>query len=373
MLIKPVDIYKNFIESCRRVSSKDALLFINSDGTCCSQTYLLIYQKSLVFARFLRNNGIGRGDKVGVLLENRPEFSWVSLGVFANGSILVPLDTQYSTETLNHLLRHCGAAVLVSTRRLCSSRPDVKTRCICIDADDFQGEIEDDGIEDIENEACQADNFFDEDAAFFYTSGTTDHPKAVVLTHRNLLADIESIDRSGLVFEKDVVLSVLPLHHTYAFTVTLLLPLLKGMTIAYPKGLSSIDLVSCIKQTCVTVFVGVPQIFSMIHRTINDRMSRQGRLVRSAINVAGGVNIASRKHIGINVGSSVFKKIHQLFGPSLRVMVSGGARLDPLIAEDFYRWGFTLVEGYGLTETAPVVAFSLPERPKFGSVGLCLE
>ncbi|HSV43996.1 MAG TPA: AMP-binding protein, partial [Candidatus Bathyarchaeia archaeon] len=209
-------------------------------------------------------------------------------------------------------------------------------------------------------------------AAFFYTSGTTAQPKAVMLTHQNLLSNVDAIHKTGLVFEDDVVVSILPLHHTYAFTTTLLCPLLLGMTIAYPRSMASVDLLACMKQTCTTVFVGVPQIFAMIHRSIQEQISRLSWPIHPVVKAVEHTSFLSRRLTGTNIGASFFRILHQRFGPSLRVMISGGARLDPSIARDFYRWGFNLVQGYGLTETSPVVSFSVPNRPKFDSVGKAL-
>ncbi|MEW5895760.1 MAG: AMP-binding protein [Candidatus Omnitrophota bacterium] len=370
MPIKPANIFIQFVESVQRNSSKEALLFTGPDGTYHSETYLSIYKKSLVLASVLRENGVEAGSRVAVLLENRPEFSWVSFAVFSCGAVLVPMDVQYSSEVLGHLLAHSGAVLIISSERFRALHQEkVKTQWLCIDSEDIRRLIGR-GMEagqDIRN-VSQVFNR-EENAAFFYTSGTTAQPKAVVLTHGNFLSDIESIIKTGLVLENDMVLSVLPLHHTYAFTVTLLLPLLNGLSISYPKSLSSHDLLACIKQTCTTIFVGVPQIFTMIHRSIHDNIEAKGTFPKFAAGIAEKATFVSRRFSPGNAGKFLFRQIHRRFGPSLRLMVSGGARLDPKIAEDFYRWGFTLVEGYGLTETSPVVTFSLPDHPRFGSVG----
>lgn len=358
-------IFSSFSECARRHFSKDALIFVKEDGTYQSETYQSLYQKALALSALLKKNGVEPGHRVAVLLENRPEFSWVCLSILLAGAVIVPLDTQYDPDTLKHLVSHCGALVIISSQRL--SRQDTGlsgVTWLCVDS------------AQVHQAVGQAGAFHEEPvippsdiAALFYTSGTTAQPKAVVLTHRNLLANIDSIYKTGLVRNNDVVLSILPLHHTYAFTVTLLCPLLFGMSIAYPKSMASADLLSCIKQACVTVFVGVPQIFAMIDRAVTDQMDQLSPGARSAAHSAQQVNLFLRRRVGVNAGPVIFKKIHQRFGPSLRLMVSGGARLDPHIARDFYRWGFTLVEGYGLTETSPVVSFSVPDKPKFGSVG----
>lgn len=359
-------IFHAFSNSVHWNSSKDALIFVKESGTYHSETYHAVYQKSLAFARLLKSSSVTPGDRVVILMENRPEFSWVCFSIFLLGGVVVPLDTQYASDTLEKLLRHCGSSVIVSSKKFMQEHEKISgIKWLCVDSSEVCQAIIDDAVVNDKPAVPVGGDV----AALFYTSGTTADPKAVVLTHRNLLANIDSIEQTGLVKPEDVVVSILPLHHTYAFTVTFLCPLLCGMSIVYPKSLASTDLLACIKQTCATVFVGVPQIFAMIHRAISDQIKDLSHTARSAVRVSEGVNFFIRKRSGINLGKGIFQKIHQRFGSSLRMMVSGGARLDPRIARDFYQWGFTLVEGYGLTETSPVVSFSVPAKPKFGSVG----
>lgn len=365
MPIRHFNILQQFITVAHQHPTKDALLYSKLDSYQ-SLTYLSIYQHVLAFAHELRDNGVVNGDRVAVVLENRPEFSWVCLGVFAVGGIIVPLDIQSTSDVLSKLIEHSGAKVVVSTEKfLVDHESGVKGKWICIDSLNI--------LKHAQSLGDEIDIDFDfgkqETAAFFYTSGTTSFPKAVMLSHQNLVSNVDSIMKAGFVNSNDVVVSMLPLHHTYAFTVTLLCPLLLGMTIAYPKSLSSADLLSCIKQTCTTVFVGVPQVFAMIHRSIREHINQMAPAMSSMARIAGRMNFVARELGNCNLGSAVFKKIHQRFGPSLRMMVSGGARLDPAIAKDFYQWGFNLVEGYGLTETSPVVSFSIAAKPRFGSVG----
>ncbi len=359
-------IVQSFFYSALQNSSKDALIFAREDGTYQSQTYRSVYQHAVDFSTLLSAAGAAPRQRVAILLENRPEFSWACFAVFFTGAAIVPLDTQLSSETLERLLTHCGADMIISSEKFHRQHIGiVSVQWVCIDSAQVRQITETNPREDITPPVIPSAEI----AALFYTSGTTAEPKAVVLTHRNFLANIESIKRTGLIHNDDVVLSILPLHHTYAFTVTLLCPLLMGMTIAYPRSIASADLISCMKQTCVTIFVGVPQIFAMIHRSVIEHMDDLAAPVRSAVAAAGKINFFLRKYAQWNAGPGVFQKIHQRFGPSLRLMVSGGARLDPQMAEDFYRWGFTVIDGYGLTETSPVVSFCFHKKPKFGSVG----
>jgi len=361
------NIFDVLFKRAGQVPSKDALLF-SCDGVYRSITYETLLKKTVGFGRFLsRKKGIRSGDRVVVLLENRPEFAWVAFGVLSVGGILVPLDTQYDSGMISRLVDHSQAVVIISTAKYQSLHgKSIAVPWVAVDAMEFPaGEFEASGDGNRETPVDSPKQL----AAFFYTSGTTAEPRAVMLTHRNLLANVCSIQKTGIIRPSDVVVSILPLHHTYAFTVTLLCPLLTGMTIAYPKSLASSDLLDCMKQTCATVFVGVPQIFAMIHRAVREQIARMGSGAEVAAGAAARVGSWVRRAGGLNLAVRIFYRIHRRFGRSLRLMVSGGARLDPVIAKDFYQWGFTLVEGYGLTETSPVVSLTSPDRLKFGSVG----
>ncbi len=360
-------IFESFCGAAQKADGKDALLYKQKDQYQ-SITYKGLLRQSVALARVLRNHQVLPGDKVVLLLENRPEFACALMAVWACGGVAVPLDIQYSTVQVKSLLKHCEARVVVSQQRLLRLHDEIASCALWLAVDDPE-------LKYHLREAAASDQTLDglpkgfELAALFYTSGTTGEPKAVMLTHSNILSNVEAFHKLKIASDKDVIVSVLPLHHTYAFTTTLLYPLLIGATISYPKSIASVDLLSCIKETCATVFVGVPQIFKHMHKAVVDRIGGMKALKRSAIFAAEELCLNSRRILKANPGRVLFSQIHNQFGPSLRLMVSGGARLDPEISRDFYRWGFSLIEGYGLTETSPVVAFALPNQAKFGSVG----
>jgi long-chain acyl-CoA synthetase len=192
----------------------------------------------------------------------------------------------------------------------------------------------------------------------------------VLLTHRNLVSNAQAVNQSGLAGAEDNFLVVLPLHHTFPFTVAFLVPLCLGARITFLQSLKAPDLLQCLREAQVTVLVGVPQLFAMVRRAIFNEIDRRPAMVRMVVRLLLSVCGLVRQHTGLNMGKGLFAQVHRRFGASLRLLCSGGARLDPAVARDLFRLGFTLLEGYGLTETAPVVTFNPLARPKFGSVGL---
>ncbi|MBI5025357.1 MAG: AMP-binding protein [Nitrospirae bacterium] len=201
-------------------------------------------------------------------------------------------------------------------------------------------------------------------ASIVYTSGTTGIPKGVALTHKNFCFDAFSIIEAGLMSRDDNVLGILPLHHTYPFMTTFLTPLFAGATVTYLTTLKGPEIVKTMRECGITIFEGVPQIFDMLLRGIYSKMGKI--LLKGLFYISGWV----REKTGLNLGKILFSKIHKSFGQKFRFFASGGAKLDPDVARGFFSLGFTILEGYGLTETSPVATFNPEKKPKLGSVGL---
>lgn len=204
-------------------------------------------------------------------------------------------------------------------------------------------------------------------ASIIYTSGTTGRPKGVMLSHENFCSDAEAIIAYNLIFENDNVLSLLPLHHTYPFMCTFLLPLALGASVTFSSGLKAVDIFSTIRQKGVTIAVLVPRILEMIRDRLFSEIKKR-KIISGAIFRLSKMNGLLRRRLDINMGRILFSFIHKNFG-SLRLFVSGGARLEPSVMSDLEAFGFTIIEGYGLTETSPVLTFNPIEKRKPGSAG----
>ncbi|MDI6758762.1 MAG: AMP-binding protein, partial [Candidatus Omnitrophota bacterium] len=175
-------------------------------------------------------------------------------------------------------------------------------------------------------------------------------PKGVMLTHKNICSNFMSIQKMNFCRSSDNFLSILPLHHSYSFMVTLFVPLFLGAKITYCSSFKTGELAQIIKEASVTILTGVPQLFSLLHKAIFERIKKIPSVLRPLV----------LPFIRI--------KLHWEFG-SLRFLISGGARLEPKIAKGLTGLGLKLIEGYGLTETSPVVTINPLKKIKFGSVG----
>lgn len=361
-ITKDSHIFKEFTQTAKANPAKQAIIFKSE-----SLTYAQVFKKAIKLGNILKDSGIKSDDKVSCLLENQPEYAIAFFATVYAGATFVPFDIQLSSEQIKQLIFHSESKILIVTNKLYANlkRYLKNIEIIIVDSGEFRKRLDNYNADDRFDRQQSGNNL----AVLFYTSGTTDLPKAVMLSHSNLLSNFNSLKQSHILMDNDIVVSVLPLHHAYPFTVTMLTPLLLGSTIAYPRGLTSTDLLNCMGETQASIFVGVPQIFSLMQRAISEKINRLFLPKRIVAHTLGELTYLIRKTLRLNLSKYLFSNIHKAFGRNLRFMASGGARLEPDIADAFFRWGFTILEGYGLTETSPVVTFNPLDKPKIGSVG----
>ena len=365
-MIEKRHIFNQFKETASDYYSKDAI-FSEKQNDYVGVTYAQLFERSLKIGAVLKGKGMKPKDTVALIFENQVEYAYGFFAAMSIDATVTPLDIQYSGQQVRSLLLHAKSKILLTTEktfhRVKDDLEDISV--IALDSAEFQKEL----MEYVPKIETEEPAFTNELAVLFYTSGTTDLPKAVMLTHENLLSNVTSIAKLQVMFDTDTVVSLLPLHHTYAFTVTFLAPLLMGASIVFPPSISSLGLLSAIRQTKATILVGVPQIFALMYRSINEKIKSISGTKKMALHTVSHLTNIASKISRINFNKKLFREMHQTFGEHLRLMVSGGARLDPEIALAFEQWGFTLLEGYGLTETSPLVTFNTPTAKKIGSVG----
>lgn len=372
----------NLFERFERTAARhpDRLAFQIKEGDSYRRlSYGETALQSRALAGALVAAGAQPGDRVALLSENRPEWAVAYLAIMAAGAVAVPLDVQLGDAEIVNVLRHAGCRMGIASgkqvsRLLAAKTAETAPGCVVdLDAGASHGPT-------LALRAVLADGPAespplprvgeDDLASIIYTSGTTGTPKGVMLTHGNFLGNVESVLAFRLIHERDNLLSVLPLHHAFPFTVQLIV-LFTGATITFPSSLKGPDLLACMHETGVTVLVGVPKLFYLLHKGIFDQIGKRPFLVRRLLGLLLRLSGALWP-VGINLGRLVFGQVHRRFGGRIRIMASGGARLDPAIARDFLALGFVMTEGYGLTETAPVVAFNPLDRMRPGSVGVPL-
>ncbi len=352
-----------FLASAESYEDKDAFTYF--DGSWKTVTYGEVLAWAKALASHLMRSGVKSGDRVAIVSENRVEWCGAYLAILLCGGVAVPIDAQLGPAEVGNLLTDSSALLVFHSAKTAPAIGDFH-RAVNFDSPSFRDILDTPG-----RETCPP--LTEEDlASIVYTSGTTGTPKGVMLTHRNFCSDARALIGANIVGHTDAVLSILPLHHTYAFMCTFLVPLFLGATIIYPPGMKGPELLATMKEQGVTILVAVPQLLELMRtgivRRFHELPAPLPLVLRALLRFSGKL----RKRTGVNLGRLIFRSVHRAFGDRFRFFACGGARLDPPVMEDLEALGFTVLEGYGLTETSPVVTFNPPEKRKPGSVGRAL-
>ncbi|MFH1269761.1 MAG: AMP-binding protein [Candidatus Omnitrophota bacterium] len=348
-----------FGEAVSGFSGKTALQ-VKRDNQWFRLTYKELEVRSLKVAAFLTGEGFKKNDTVALILENRPEWAVIYLGIMYAGLTCVPLDVQLNQAEIANLISDSSAKAIfcsydIFVGKIKENLYNFPVKVVVLDMPKVQGgnPVNFSDLERIVPDINIMPDIRGQDiASLIYTSGTTGEPKGVLLSHANICSNYRSIAKLCICTPSDNALSILPLHHTYAFMVTLIVPLFLGATVTYSLSLKSQDMVRIIKEGRVTILVGVPQLFLMLHKAISERIKEIPFLFLPLALLYARI------------------KAHSRWGKQLRLFVSGGAKLDPKVGRELSRFsGIRIVEGYGLTETSPVVTLNPPDKIKLGSAG----
>ena len=360
----PVSLYAAFEATASQFPDKVAL----KGG---AQGLTLTYGETLDTVRRLaaglQSPEYAGSTEIGLIGENRPEWPIAYLAVVASGKTVVPIDANLRANEIESIIRHAGLAALFASGRLekvvASLRPDLKVFSFEADSPNHWSRLMSDPVD------FTPVGSRDAAAALIYTSGTTGTPKAVVLTHGNILSNLLGIDEAIYFDEKDTQLSILPLHHTFETTAGCLTPLTHGGTIVFARSLKSKEVLDDIDNNGVTVMCGVPLLYEKMYHAIDRRLRAAPLGDRIMFKVFFGLSAVGRK-FGWGWGRGLFAGLRKKAGMSrMRVLVSGAAALPPQIHRFFVLLGFDFLQGYGMTETSPVITVQRPEDIRFGSVG----
>jgi long-chain acyl-CoA synthetase len=202
----------------------------------------------------------------------------------------------------------------------------------------------------------------DETAVIIYTSGTTGSPKGVMLSFDNLEANIESVcEKIPIYTAERNVLVLLPLHHIFPLMGTLIAPLSVGARIAFSPSMVSEDIMATLQNNEIAIIIGVPRLYEAIRKGIVTKIN-SSFAAKNLFKLAKSLNSRS-------FSQKIFKQVHQKFGGKVEYMVCGGAKLNEEVAKDFKALGFEMLEGFGMTEAAPMITFTRPGKWKIGSAG----
>src|SRR5207248_3717584 len=374
--------YDRFVECAERWPQHIALEIQRRDGTE-SCTYSEARRMAESVGRWLGENGVQPGARVAILADNHPRWVTTYLGIIAASCTAVPLDTAFHADQIAKLLKDSGSELLfcdlkhleVAERAVAESKIQIVLTQSSGESSRLAGKSARATRADLAS-ICAAgpgslsptDVPTESLAALLYTSGTTADPKGVMLTHANLLGEVEAVFAWIEIGPKDAVLGVLPFFHVLSQMANLLLPLVKGARVVHLETLNTTELLRALQEREITAFAVVPQFFYLIHERIFKEVSQRGKVAQVMLRVLMNVNRALRA-IGINAGRTFFGKLHATFGLSMRYLITGGSRFDPQIARDFYALGIDVLQAYGLTETTGAAFANKPTNNVIGSVG----
>jgi len=347
-------------------------------------TYAEVATRITALARGLIKSGFKPQTKAGIYAPDSPDWGITYMAILAAGGVVVPLDQQSKYLELRSIISRAGINMLfcdpshyhdiLELELISSQFPDL----ICLDDKDVNdltilttfklevaGRKEVFPLPEIDPESL---------AVIIYTSGTSSEAKGVMLSHANIVADLEAVRPRLPMTEEDRFLSVLPLHHTLEATCGFIYPLSCGASIAYAKSLKSTDILADIRALKITLMIGVPLLFENMCAGIHRQVSKKTLSARLYVDLGQRIAGLSKWILDLSVGKVLFKALRERVGlDSIRLFVSGGAAINPEVSRFFDNLGIVLLQGYGLSETAPVLAVNCERDNNYHSVGRPLD
>jgi long-chain acyl-CoA synthetase len=302
-------------------------------------------------------------ERVLVFSENRPEWIYAFYAAWSSGCTVVPVDYQSTVDEVAFILRDCRPTVLFCSLE---RQPVLEEAVGTLDYQPLLLVFETLPPMGAHPAAPISVSDFDRTALLIYTSGTTGTPKGVMLSFANLLANVEAVTLGAPIYSREErILMLLPLHHIFPLLGTLIIPFQIGATVVLCPSLSAADIVSSLQRNRVTILIGVPRLYSLIMQSIQTKIAAN-KVASLLYRVAGRINHPRFSRM-------VFRSVHEKFGGHLKFLVSGGAALDPVVGQQFTTLGFEILEGYGMTEAAPMITFTRPGQVHIGSAGTAMS
>lgn len=321
-------------------------------------SYRDVYKLSLNMACFLAHHGIGKGDKVLILAPNSPDWVLVFWGALLRAAAVVPLTIQSTPDMIRKIADATEAKILFKAAHVKTGLP---SGLLVFDLELVREEIANLDCLHVPKAPLQEDDVIE----ILYTSGTTGEPKGVLLTSRNLFSNLTAVSESIPISEHDVFLSILPLSHIFEQVVGFLLPFMAGAGIVYAHSPAAIQ--GLLKEYGITKMAAVPEFLRVMMSRIEAKAEAGGKkkLFEILMRISSGIGLKPIQRL-------LFYEIHQKFGGRFQTVASGGAPLDPELEKKWDALGVTLLQGYGLTETSPVVSTNTYANRRMKSVGKIL-
>lgn len=320
------------------------------------------------------------GKRIAIIGDNCYQWASSYLAAVCGLGVAVPLDKELGASELEQLVAEADCECVLFTKKFLSIFQDIHERgetnlrvLVNLNAEEEKdgvlswARLIDEGKQRVlegDRTYLDAEIYADEMGVLLFTSGTTGIAKGVMLSHTNICSDLMSAPTMLYVDKTDIFFSVLPIHHTYECTCGFLMPLYKGASIGYCEGLKYIQ--KNLQEIRPTFFLGVPLIFESLYKTIWKNIRKQGK--EKTVKKVLKLNKTTSK-FGLNLNKILLKDILNVFGGRMHMMIAGGAAIDPDILQFFRDLGIMALQGYGLTECAPMAALNPDDNPRNDSIG----
>lgn len=354
-------------------------------------TYQMLSDRIRNVASGLMCAGVKPGDRIGLLMENRPEWAVIDYAILSIGAVTVPLYCSYRPQDIAYVLKDSGVSIVFTSggellRHLKTAVAESKSVKHIYVSDDVGDEADELVHSLIEIEGSELDEERlnrrlarierDQLATIVYTSGTTANPKGVMLTHGNILTNLEAVPAVIALLREERMLSFLPLAHTLERTGGHFLPYSTGASVAFAERPDTVA--KNLTEAKPTMMMTVPRMLEVIRSRILAQVSKQSslkqKLFHSYFDLAGKENLSPVRGLFLKLlDKLVGEKIRSRFGGKLRVFVSGGAPLSVEVGQFFETLGLPVLEGYGLSESAPLLAINPMYDRRMGTVGIAAK
>lgn len=333
-------------------------------------TYNQVLAKAEQLGKWLLSFGIKKGDKVAVMGKNSPEWALVYHATFFASGIIVPIDNGLHENEVVNIVNTAQPKIIFcdddKAPFYTKNFPDLAIKSLNPSAgENYVYNLKCD--QDIkENEPVQENDT----AAILFTSGTTGKPKGVMLSHKNLISDGFIAQTNLTIYPTDVFYALLPIHHAYTMQAAFIVPVETGAEIVFGKSLAVSKMMRELREGKISIMLGVPLLYNKLLFGIRNGIKSKGALVSGAVACMRGISFFVKKLTGINIGKALFKSVLQQANIySLRVAICGGGPLASSVFKQYNAMGIDFIQGYGLTETSPIITLNPLEHFKIESVG----